>query len=188
MTGLRLEREGIKMGKEEVCKYPLTEGSDPKVSTLNCLHLSNVHGAIVGVIHQITPRMIQNTFVFYHDGYVHVARGFRVGPITEQSKGGICGLYTILNLIPFLAPHILINLESKDDVPDGCVDITLIGLPQTPETPEELEKNYTSIFHIFRLPSETPEEISECDGLRTLDSQVYYLAQDKHSVIEEGQW
>jgi len=173
------------MTKKTVCIYPVTEENDPIISILNCLHLANMHGSIVGVIHQINPRLDNNTFVFFNDGYVHVANGFRTGEINDESKDSICGLYTILNMIPYLSPHILVNSENIKDVPFGCVDISLYG---DKKTLSEMSKNNKTINYIFRLPSETPEDIIDCDGMKTLDNQIHYLSLDKTQIIEEGAW
>lgn len=162
----------------------LEETGEANVSIINCIRLSNIHGNIVGAIHRVNPRGVHSTVIFFQDGFAHEVKGFKCGSLTKESKDGIRGLMTILNLIPCLSPHILVDCD-PEDIPTGCVDLTRLF------EKEDLEKcieDFISLYFVFRMPSEAPQEIQESDGSVAMNEMIFFVVQNENNKIEEGEW
>jgi len=85
------------------------EEGQANVSYANALDLMDLHGKLIGAIHAVVPftesddgmSLSHVTNLYFSNGYVHTAMGFKVGP-GELNYPHVMGLNIILGMIPGL--------------------------------------------------------------------------------------
>jgi hypothetical protein len=134
-------------------------------------NLMNVHGPIVGVIIQINRSMLQETAIFFSDGFTTCSElpliGYDIETETEYR-------YNLLAAKELIGSIYKLGLKIEGDY------ICRRGTPKELEQPQYYNK---TCYFVFRPPEDGIVNFSECLGIWMLDEQVRIIAEDESSEL-----
>lgn len=132
-------------------------------------NFSNIHGPVVGVIIQINLNMLQETTIFFSDGFTTVSEIPLIGYDIEKHKEyrfNLLATKKLLGQIPLLADRI----EGDYICRRGTI-----------EELEEPQSYAMTCYFVFRPPEEGLVDFSECLGIWMMDEQIRIIAEDDGS-------
>ena len=132
-------------------------------------NLMNVHGPVVGVIIQINLNMLQETIVFFSDGFTTCSEVPLIGYDIEKHTEYRYNLLAAKELIGSIY-----KLGSK-------IEGDYICRRGTAKEMEEPQSYGMTCYFTFRPPEDGLVDFSECLGIWMLDEQIRIIAEDEGS-------
>lgn len=159
-----------KLSKEDLSAIknitPPPADRDKSVSFLQTIFAyTNVHGFVAGVIQQININQVQETTVFFSDGFTFTSDIPLIGLPLEEYRWNLKAMKSLIAQIP----NISSDIEGSYIVHRG-----------TPEELKEPQSYGMTCYFVFR-PEETIVDVSQCIGIWTLDNAIQTIATDPYS-------
>ena len=146
------------------------ETGDSLVSTNNALILSRFHGALVGAIHRVNPFDEHSTLLFYENGTVHEALGFRCGDADVGSQHLKAILSTIWGMSQEIEGMYIPELSTDE------------------ESQNYLKKDKLTLGFVFRAPDKISIALDFLSkgnkGLKTMDKVLGKIAEEANTVLK----
>lgn len=163
-----------KLTKEERDEVTVTSPDaatqeDYSVLMQDVFNLMNVHGPIVGVIIQINLNMLQESTIFFSDGFTTVSETPLIGYDIKKHPEYRYNLLAAKELIGSIY-----KLGSK-------VEDDYICRRGTQKEMEEHQSYGMTCYFTFRPPEDGLVDFSECLGIWMLDEQIRIIAEDDGS-------
>lgn len=145
------------------------ETGDSIISTNNALILSRFHGALVGAIHRVNPFDEHSTLLFYENGTVHEALGFRCG----DAEAGSQHLKAILSTIWGMAQEI-----------EGTY---IVQLSTDKESQSYLHDDKLTLGFVFRTPDKLAIALDFLSkgnrGVKTMDDALEKISEETTTIL-----
>lgn len=144
------------MAKKDASLTEMESGTT-RISMQNAVHMSLMHGPILGIIHSVDPDDVHATKIFYADGFAYLATGFTCG----YSGEGPRGLLDLVNMIPFLGG---VYTQEK-----------IASLNEHKNRSSEEIKDKRIVYYLFQAPTTGiagGDFIRKSAGMKTLKKEI----------------